>query len=1514
MPFRSGSFSSFSLGSVDARPGADGTIAVPDAQLLFNAEFKKLGDDLLLLGDDGKSFLVQDYFKGDKLATLMAPSGATLAGRLVGALTGGEQHVQEAQAGAAAATAPIGRIEKVTGTATIVRNGVAIAANQGDVVLKGDVLQTAAGSTLGVAFIDGTVFSLSASARLAVNELVYDPNGTSNSAFMSIIQGSVTFVAGQVAKTGDMKVGTPVATMGIRGTAVFANVDAVNGDVKISLLVERGGELGRLRLDDNAGNLLSELTDANVGIVVRGSGPGQVQVSQVALSPLEQQQALQLLSLAYQTLDQFNQGPQLAPREGNAPGAGSQGSGTPGNSGLNQNAIPEINAPPPPVNNNRAPGTQTNLQDAEFEAEVTTVSFANAAVEGGKVVGGSVNSHTPGSPRVYALVGAPPPGLQFNPDGSYSFDPTVPAYDHLAQDAVLQVLVNYVATQNGIVVERGTLNFVVTGTNDAPAASATTLVVAEKGALVAGHLIAVDPDDGAQLIFSLIDPAPPGLIVNADGSFTFDPSDPAYRHLGVGEQEKLTVTYLVSDGLGGTDTAELIIIVNGTNEAPTAVNDSYTTAEDTPLNIAAPGVLANDGDSDGDLLAALLVAGPQHGTLTLNPDGSFTYTPDANYNGPDAFTYKVNDGNGGTDTATVDITVTAENDPPVGVNDSYTTAEDTPLNIAAPGVLANDGDVDGDLLAALLVAGPQHGTLTLNPDGSFTYTPDANYNGPDAFTYKVNDGIGGTDTATVEITVTAENDPPVGVNDSYTTAEDTPLNIAAPGVLANDGDVDGDLLAALLVAGPQHGTLTLNPDGSFTYTPDANYNGPDAFTYKVNDGIGGTDTATVEITVTAENDPPVGVNDSYTTAEDTPLNIAAPGVLANDGDVDGNLLAALLVAGPQHGTLTLNPDGSFTYTPDANYNGPDAFTYKVNDGNGGTDTATVEITVTAENDPPVGVNDSYTTAEDTPLNIAAPGVLANDGDVDGDLLAALLVAGPQHGTLTLNPDGSFTYTPNANYNGPDAFTYKVSDGIGGTDTATVDITVTAENDPPVGVNDSYTTAEDTPLNIAAPGVLANDGDIDGNLLAALLVTGPQHGTLTLNPDGSFTYTPNANYNGPDAFTYKVSDGIGGTDTATVDITVTAENDPPIIEGPPSATVTIKENTKLVTTVRATDINSVTVTYSIVPGADSSLFTIDPNTGELSFITAPDYEHPMDADHNNSYVVQVQASDGTLVDLQTITINVENVSEDTQGPTGVDFKLDVSAIGNLQQGQGQGLNPGVSMGVFMAVGDPNSSSFTYQLIDTDDAHVINNFFSFNATNGALSTKAAVGAGTYTFDIIATDQDGNSTAPIHFAIIVDSNGGHTINTSSGSQNIVYGLNGDDVIVGGTGNDNLAGGQQNDTLSAGPGSDQLWGGPNGDTFLFTSLNDSNGSTSLDTILDFGEGADKIDLHLIDAKTGLSGDQDFGFVADQTSTVVPNKITWYQSGGNTIIQGDVNGDAVADLQIVLTGLHILSSGNFIL
>ncbi|MGH6932394.1 MAG: cadherin-like domain-containing protein, partial [Dongiaceae bacterium] len=313
---------------------------------------------------------------------------------------------------------------------------------------------------------------------------------------------------------------------------------------------------------------------------------------------------------------------------------------------------------------------------------------------------------------------------------------------------------------------------------------------------------------------------------------------------------------------------------------------------------------------------------------------------------------------------------------------------------------------------------------------------------------------------------TPGNNPPVAVADTGATGEGVPTTIT---VLANDTDVDGDPLT-VTAAFAGNGSVTINPDGTITYTPNAGFAGTDTITYQISDGNGGTSSVSFTVFVNAiGNNPPVAVADSGATDEGLAITID---VLANDTDVDGDPLT-VTAASALNGSVVINPDGTLGYTPNANFNGTDTIVYTISDGNGGTDTAVVTVTVNPVNDAPVANDDAASTDEDTPVTIT---VLANDTDVDGDPLT-VSGASAGNGSVVINPDGTLGYTPNAEFNGTDTITYTISDGNGGTDTAVVTVTVNPVNDAPVANDDAASTDEDTPVTIT---VLANDTDVDGD--------------------------------------------------------------------------------------------------------------------------------------------------------------------------------------------------------------------------------------------------------------------------------------------------------------------------------------------------------------------------------------------------------------------------------------------------
>lgn len=700
------------------------------------------------------------------------------------------------------------------------------------------------------------------------------------------------------------------------------------------------------------------------------------------------------------------------------------------------------------------------------------------------------------------------------------------------------------------------MNVTINAVADPPVAAADSYTMDEDGMIIvntrAAGVLNNDYDvDGGAVTASLVSgPAHAAQFwLNENGTFGYQPS--------LNWNGTDSFTYRPIEGGQYGDTVTVTLNVTAVNDAPVTVADSVSVTEDEFVSVAAPGVRANDpADIEGSALTSFVQTGPSHGAVVMQLDGSYVYTPAADFFGTDTFTYRNFDGTAFGPAATVTVTVVGTPDAPVSSADSYSVNEDGTLSVSSAGprglgVLANDVDVDLEPLTALLVTDVEHGTLSLNADGSFVYVPDANWYGTDTFEYNPYDGDLHGITVAVTISVNSVNDAPVADSDSYTTDEDASLTVdAAAGVLANDADpVEHSSLTAHLVGTVSHGSLDLNADGSFTYTPAANYNGSDSFTYRASDGTDYSGVVTVSLTVDSVNDAPLAVEDSYTTAEDAALHVdGESSVLMNDSDIERSPLTADLVSDVTHGTLDLSSNGDFTYVPDENYNGSDSFTYRTYDGEAYSSTVTVSLTITSVNDKPTADSDSYTTDEDTSLVVdAASGVLANDADpVEHSPLTASIVANVSHGTLSLSADGSFTYTPTANYHGPDSFTYRAYDGTDYSDTVSVTLTVSSVNDLPVATGDSYTTAEDTQLDVAAAGVLANDSDpVEDSSLTAVRVTDASHGHVTLYTTGQFVYVPEENYHGSDSFTYRVYDGTDYSNTVTVSLTVTSVYDPPV---------------------------------------------------------------------------------------------------------------------------------------------------------------------------------------------------------------------------------------------------------------------------------------------------------------------------------------------------------------------------------
>ena len=503
------------------------------------------------------------------------------------------------------------------------------------------------------------------------------------------------------------------------------------------------------------------------------------------------------------------------------------------------------------------------------------------------------------------------------------------------------------------------------------------------------------------------------------------------------------------------------------------------------------------------------------------------------------------------------------------------------------------------------------------------------------------------------------NRAPSAVNDAYTLDEDTTL---AFDVRSNDNDPDGDALSVSFDSAPVHGAVTLQPDGALRYTPDSNFSGSDSFSYRVSDGLVSSGAATVTLTVRPVNDAPVARDDASATDEDTPLVLEVRG---NDSDADGDVLTVSIITAPAHGALTLQPDGTLRYTPDIDFNGGDSFGYQVSDGTLSSNPATVTITVMPVNDAPVALTDTAVTSRNRSVTID---VLANDTDVETGPLIVSIVGNPTHGTVVLTTADKVVYTPDAGYAGADSFSYRASDGALFSNPASVAITVNAANSAPVAVNDSFATDEDTPLVF---DMRLNDSDAETGVLVATVQSAPQHGRVVARGDGAFEYVPDANYNGADSFTYRVSDGALDSNIATVNLTVRAIDDAPVLS--PIADQQVNEGQTLTLALTASDVDAGdTLVFSLDSAPAGATLT---PAGQLSW-TAPD--GPASA----SFTVRVRDQAGAS-SLQTFQVAVVNLPPQVQA----------SGAATVNVGQ--------TFELTMAYTDPGADTVTAWSIDWGD---------------------------------------------------------------------------------------------------------------------------------------------------------------------------------------------------------------------
>ncbi|MFT2092129.1 tandem-95 repeat protein [Paraglaciecola sp. 2405UD69-4] len=750
---------------------------------------------------------------------------------------------------------------------------------------------------------------------------------------------------------------------------------------------------------------------------------------------------------------------------------------------------------------------------------------------------------------------------------------------------------------------------------------------------------------------------------------------------------------------------------------PTITQSDVNSIEEGSLAIG--NVLENDSDPDDTLSIQFFVidgdttnylpgetAIVEDGTLVINSDGSYTFTPADDWTGelPD-ITYTTN--TGASETLSITVTPISEL---IDADESVTTAEDTTINGS---VLTNassaDGtpvvasfEINGDTYIAGETAVITEGSLTLNSDGSYSFVPADNFNGAvPAISYTVTDGVN-TDTSTLSIEVTPVSDL-IDADEVVTTAEDTTINGS---VLTNassaDGtpvvasfEINGDTYVAGETAVITEGSLTLNSDGSYSFVPADNFNGVvPAISYTVTDGIN-TDTSTLSIEVTSVSDL-VDADEVVTTAEDTTINGS---VLTNASSADGTPVVASFeingdtyVAGETavitEGSLTLNSDGSYSFVPADNFNGAvPAISYTVTDGVN-TDTSTLSIEVTPVSDL-VDADEVVTTAEDTTINGS---VLTNASSADGSpVIASFEINGDTYlagetavlteGSLTLNSDGSYSFVPADNFNGAvPAISYTVTDGIN-TDTSTLSIEVTPVSDL-VDADEVVTTAEDTTIN---GSVLTNASSADGTpVVASFEINGDTfvagetavltEGSLTLNNDGSYSFVPADNFNGAvPAISYTVTDGVN-TDTSTLSIEVTPVSD---LVDADEVVITAEDTTingSVLTNASSADGTPVVASFEINGDTYVAGETAVITEGSLTLNSDGSYSFVPAANFNGAVpAISYTVSDGVNTDTSTLSIEVTPVSDlvdaDESVTTAEDTTINGSVLTNASSADG-----------------------------------------------------------------------------------------------------------------------------------------------------------------------------------------------------------------------------------------------------
>ncbi|EOX4477090.1 tandem-95 repeat protein, partial [Vibrio antiquarius] len=822
--------------------------------------------------------------------------------------------------------------------------------------------------------------------------------------------------------------------------------------------------------------------------------------------------------------------------------------------------------------------------------------------------------------------------LTDNGDGTYSFAPN----ENFNGD------VNFTFdVSDGTDTVTANIDVSVTPENDPPVAGSTSYTVHEDNSITISdeQLLANSSDiEGDVLIDSVSYSGNDGVLeINGDGTYTFSPNE--------NFSGEVSLDVVVVDEEGATDSTTAGITVIEVNDPPIAGPTAYTIDEDQVLTFSESQVLLNASDVEGDVELVGISYDGTDGIFSVNGDGTCSFAPNENFNGQVQLDVTIRDEDGAEVDTYITVDVLPINDAPVSGNLAYSVDEDNSITLSQEQLLAQASDVEGDALTASNLVVDGDATVTENDDGSFTITPDANFNGDIDITFDISDGSD-TLVATADLTVNPVNDLPQPEDQAFTIGEDGVLTFTDQDLLDGATDIDGDDLSVegVTYTGAD-GVLTENGDGTYSFAPNENFNGDVNFTFDVSDGTD-TVTANIDVSVTPENDPPVAGSTSYTVHEDNSITISDEQLLANSSDIEGDVSVDSVSYSGADGVFQDNGDGTYTFSPNENFNGEVSLDVVVVDEEGATDSTTAGITVLEVNDPPIAGATSYSVNEDEVIIFTEEQLLAQSSDVEGDVSLESVSYSGSDGILTANDDGTYSFAPNENFNGGVSLDVVVADEDGATATTNANIDVLPVNDAPVSGDLAYSVDEDGSITLSQEQLLAQAGDVDSNNLEAVNLTAVANATVVENQDGSFTITPDANFNGDIDLSFDLIDNDGASVEVGVDLTVNPINDAPQstpvnIAGTEDTTILITQDMLL---ANATDIDN---TYDELSAVD---LVIDEQYGDLLDNGDGTWSFTPAENFNGDVPMSFGVSDGDLVTPVEGNLNIEAVNDAPEAPT------------------------------------------------------------------------------------------------------------------------------------------------------------------------------------------------------------------------------------------------------------------------